>query len=501
MSTFSKFPRTFWVANAIELFERWAWYGFFMLFANYLTGSSDMGGLEFTQGQKGTIMGVGTGILYFLPVLTGAIADRFGYKKVLALAFVVYSSAFALFPMVSSFYAVFGMYIYLAFGAALFKPVISATIAKTTTSETSSIGFGIFYMMVNVGAFIGPMVTLMFKGQSHMIFYISAGIILLNFILLIFYKEPEGVIEQGQIDEEGRAAGDLVQAEVSEQPADSNRKGSLFQALGDVIINMGSIFKDLKFLVFLFIVAGFWTMYNQLFFTLPVFISQWVDTSALYHFFDAYIPFISANYSPAPGVLDAEFITNMDAMYIILLQVVVSALVMRLKPLHSMMSGFLVCSIGMALTLFSQNVLFTMVAILIFALGEMAGSPKITEYIGRIAPKDKKALYMGYSFLPVFLGNILAGIISGSVYQAMSDKVTITKQFAAEKGLTIAEGLSTNEYFNEVARQVSMSPNDLTNHLWDTYNPSSMWIVLLSIGIGATICLFIYDRITSKKAV
>ena len=480
MSIFRKFPRTFWIANAIELFERWAWYGFFMLFAIYLTGSSDMGGLEFSQKQKGLIMGVGTGILYFLPVLTGAIADRFGYKKILALAFIVYASAFALFPQVSSFYAVFGMYIYLALGAALFKPVISATIAKTTTNETASIGFGIFYMMVNIGAFIGPMVTLLFKSQSQMIFYASAGIILLNFILLIFYKEPEQEQEPVQ---EGEIKPVL----------------NLLQSFVEVFRNMGSIFKDLKFLVFLLIAAGFWTMYNQLFFTLPVFISQWVDTSVLYHFFDTYIPFISTNYSPAPGVLDAEFITNMDAMYIILLQIIVSTIVMRLKPLHSMMSGFLVCSIGMALTLFSQNVLFTMVAILIFALGEMAGSPKITEYIGRIAPKDKKALYMGYSFLPVFLGNILAGIISGNVYQAMSDKVAITQKFVAEKGLAIADGLSTNEYFNEVARQVGMSTNDLTNHLWNTYNPSSMGIVLLSIGVGAAFCLFIYDKITSRQ--
>ena len=94
MSVFGKFPRTFWVANVIELFERWAWYGFFMLFANYLTGSSDAGGLEFTQEQKGWLMGVGTGILYFLPVLTGAIADRYGYRKVLFLAFLIYVSAF-----------------------------------------------------------------------------------------------------------------------------------------------------------------------------------------------------------------------------------------------------------------------------------------------------------------------------------------------------------------------------------------------------------------------
>jgi dipeptide/tripeptide permease len=473
MNTFGKFSRTFWVANAIELFERWAWYGFFMLFANYLTGSSDAGGLEFSQRQKGLLMGVGTGILYFLPVLTGAIADRYGYKRVLLLSFIIYTSAFILLPRFSSFTGVFLIYLYLAVGAALFKPVISATIAGTTTEETASVGFGIFYMMVNIGAFFGPVVTLLFKGSSHLVFYVSAGIIALNFILLIFYREP-------QRETAGRS------------------KGSLMQSFGEIFRNMGSILKDGKFVVFLLIVAGFWTMYNQLFYTLPVFISQWVDTSAVYHFFQAYIPFISENYSVSPGVMDAEFITNLDAFYIILFQIIVSSIVMKIKPLHSMTTGFLVCATGMALTLVSQNVLFTMVAILIFALGEMAGSPKITEYIGRIAPPDRKALYMGYSFLPVFLGNILAGFVSGNLYQGLSDKVMIVREFASEKGLSIPEGLSTNAYFEEVARRVNLNSRELTDMLWDMYNPSRLWVVLLAIGLCAAGALFIYNRAVNK---
>lgn len=474
MSIFSKFPRTFWVANAIELFERWAWYGFFMLFANYLTGSSDLGYLEFSQSQKGIIMGVGTGILYFLPVLTGAIADRYGYKKVLLLAFIIYTSAFILLPTFKTFTGVFIMYLYLALGAALFKPIISATIAKTTTSETSSIGFGIFYMMVNIGAFFGPMVTLLFKGSSHLIFYISAAIVSLNFILLFLYKEPEQGIRKKQ-------------------------SNSLIKTFKTVFLNMTEIFKDWKFILFLIIVAGFWTMYNQLFFTLPVFISQWVNTEPMYNFFHTYIPFISQNYSPAPGVMDSEFVTNLDALYIIFFQIIVSTIVMRLKPLKSMMSGFLVCTMGMSLTLFSQNVVFTMVAILIFALGEMAGSPKITEYIGRIAPADKKALYMGYSFIPVFLGNIFAGFISGVVYQNMSDKVTFVKDYATKQGLTISENLSNSAYFDEVARQVNLSPGDLTNLLWHQYHPSTIWMVMLAIGLGATFMLYLYDKFLMKE--
>lgn len=262
---------------------------------------------------------------------------------------------------------------------------------------------------------------------------------------------------------------------------------------------MGSILKDVKFILFLLIVAGFWTMYNQLFFTLPVFISQWVDTSVLYNFFHAYVPFISKHYSAGPGVMDAEFVTNIDALYIITFQVLVSSIVMKMQPLRSMMSGFLVCSIGMSLTIVSQNVLFTMVAILIFSVGEMAGSPKITEYIGRIAPADKKALYMGYSFIPVFLGNVLAGFISGVVYQQMSDKVMLVQKFAAEKGLQIPDGLSNNAYFEEVARQVDLTPQALTNLLWELYDPSRLGMVILAIGVGTAFLLFVYDRVTSRK--
>ncbi len=116
----------------------------------------------------------------------------------------------------------------------------------------------------------------------------------------------------------------------------------------------------------------------------------------------------------------------------------------------------------------------------------------------RIAPPDKKALYMGYSFIPVFIGNILAGIISGFVYQRMSDKVTITEHFAAEKGLQMPEGLSTNAYFEEVAHQVSLTPGELTDLLWETYNPSGLWMVLFAIGLFAAVALFIYDRAINK---
>lgn len=529
VSIFKRFPRTFWVANTIELFERWAWYGFFMLFANYITGSADIGGLELSQAEKGIIMGVGTGILYFLPVLTGSIADRYGFKNVLVIAFIVYVTAFVSMPLFISFTGVFFIYLYLALGAALFKPIISATVAKTTTDKTASIGFGIFYMMVNIGAFFGPLVTLIFKAQSELIFYISAGMISVNFILLFFYKEPESEIKrESGVQVFGKILSTLFVSIivfvslfvvfliiwVIELPFFFIKYGDkLAQRYTNMVLklpigkenkkvfeNITGIFFDSKFITFLVIVAGFWTMYHQLFFTLPVFISQWVDTSAVFNFFDKLIPFITANYDAGGGQIDAEFITNIDALYIIIFQILVSTIVMRLRPLHSMMVGFLVCSIGMSLTLMSQNVLFTLVAIFIFALGEMAGSPKITEYIGRIAPKDKKGVYMGYSFIPVFLGNIFAGIISGFVYQSMSDKTSIMKTEAAEMGVSMDPNISINENFQHLATSMKMSTRELTNYLWDKYEPSSIWMVIFAVGLVAVIALFLYDKFVMKKA-
>ncbi len=127
-----------------------------MVLALYLTKSKDMGALGFTQAQKGNIMGIVSAILYFLPIITGSIADKFGYKKVLLISFSILSSGYFLMGWLVDYNSVFMVFLFIAIGGALFKPVISATIAKTTNAQTSSIGFGIFYMMVNIGAFIGP---------------------------------------------------------------------------------------------------------------------------------------------------------------------------------------------------------------------------------------------------------------------------------------------------------------------------------------------------------
>lgn len=468
---FSKFSKTFWVANTMELFERWAYYGFFMLFANYLTMSTDTGALGLSQTEKGIIMGVGTAILYLLPVITGAIADRIGFKKTLFIAYILYFASFIIMPHCRSFLSVFMNYIFLAIGAALFKPIISATVARTTDDETASIGFGIFYMMVNIGAFIGPLVSLAFGDTDFkIVFYISAALIIVNALVLIFYTEPER----------------------------DNTEGTIVQAIIKITKNIWEALSDKKLLVFLLILAGFWTMYYQLFFTLPVFISQWIDISGLSNALSNSAPWLIKALGGADGTLKPEHITNMDALFIIILQLVVSSAVMRWKPTRTIMAGFIVASIGMGLTLITQNVYFTIFAILIFAIGEMTGSPKITEYIGRIAPKDKTALYMGTSFIPVALGSTFGGVVAGPVYQKMTDKTEILKQEFIHRGIEVPD-VTQNELLAKAITDFNMSASELNTFLWDKYNPSSIWMVIVTIGLAAALALYLYDKFLLKE--
>ena len=476
-NVFAKYPRAFWVANTMELFERWAWYGMFMLFALYLTGSRDTGALGFTQAQKGYLMGPVVAILYFLPLITGAIADRFGYKKVLIIAYLMLSSGYLMMGIFKTYVSMYVVFMFVAVGAALFKPIISATIAKTTDDETSSIGFGIFYMMVNIGAFIGPIVASKLRmADWQMVFTTSSIVILVNLVIvLFFFKEPD--------------------RQISKDP--------LGKSILKILHNVWVAVSDLKLLLFLLIIVGFWAMYNQLFYTLPVFIDQWMDTSILYDALHSISPGVAAAVGTDEGTIAPEMLTNIDAMYIIIFQILVSAFVMKYKPLNAMMSGILVNAIGLSLTFYTNNPFFLFLSILIFGLGEMASSPKITEYIGKIAPKEKVALYMGASFLPMAGGNFFAGILSGDVYGKMSDKTYLLQKEVGAKGLeipAISDSFTQNDYFARAGELLDMTQKELTSYLWNTYHPGNIWMVFAGIGFGTVVLLFLYDRFILKSA-
>jgi proton-dependent oligopeptide transporter, POT family len=477
ISVIKKYNTTFWASNVIELFERWAWYGFYMAFALYLVNSKDTGALGLSQAQKGIIMGTGSMLLYLLPVITGAIGDKIGYKKILYLAFALYISGFYMIKTFDTFGWMFFAFVWTCVGGAFFKPIISAMIARNTTDETSSIGFGIFYMMVNIGGFIGPFFAGIFMQKSwDYVFYMSMITVGVNYVITFFFFSEPKIIK--------------------------NDNNSLVRNIANAFVSIGIALKNWKFVLFLLIMVLFWTAFNQLYYSFPVFIEQWVDTSVLYDGIYKVWPWLAKSIGTESGTITTVTLTSMDSFFIILFQLIVSAFVMRFKPLAAMMGGILVLAGGLGLMFSSQSGWLILLGILVFALGEMASSPKFTEYVGRIAPADQKALYMGTSFLPIAAGHQLAGWLSGDVYEKIADKIYLIQLEVAKRGISIpeiSEEFTKNDYVQMASQKLGMDAGQLNQFLWSSYHPSNIWMVYASVAVSAVVLLWLYDRFIIGK--
>ncbi len=470
------YNKNFWVASGMELFERWAWYGLFAVLALYLTGSTDDGGLGFTHTEKGQIMGIVTAILYLLPMITGVIADKIGYKRSLIIAYVLLMTGYYFMGEVSSYTSVFLVFLWVAVGAAMFKPVASAIITKNTDESNSTLGFGIFYMMVNIGGFVGPAMSSTLRTQfGWKIIFLQAAIVIgINLIiLLLFYKETDRVKSTEKMGE----------------------------AILSSLKNMWEAIKDTRLSVLLVIMVGFWTMFNQLFYTLPTFIEDWVDTAALHNSIAEISPWLASFMSGGGTSVNPEMLINIDAGAIIVFQLLVSYFVLKMRHVSAMITGFIIASIGIGITFYTGNGLYTILGIVIFAIGEMMTNPTFSSFIALISPKGKEALYMGTYFLPIFLGNFLTTFISGNLYEAWSDKISLLQTEMASRKIEMPEitkEFTKNDYFATASEKLGMTQTEMTQMVWDTYNPNKIWYVIVAIGIVTILALAIYDKMVIR---
>ncbi|WKZ68095.1 MAG: MFS transporter [Melioribacteraceae bacterium] len=464
-----EFPRTFWIANTMEIFERMAWYGFFAVSSLYITGAVEDGGLGFTDEDRGVLQGVVTFFLYLFPVVSGALADRYGFKKLLFTAFAILVPSYYLLGQLKTFPTFFFAFMLVALGAGTFKPVIVGTISKTTNEKTGSMGFGIFYMMVNIGGFLGPVVAGIMRAISWEYVFLASSIwIGINFIFVtLFYTEPTTESTSANPRSLKKVFNDMVIVL-------GNARfflfvfgllvilvmGSKFTSTGAItwtaitilsfvwlIINLGYDFilhsrksrsatwftspmklADWRFALFLLLMSGFWTAFNQIFYTLPLYIRDFTDTSDLFGFLYSALESIglvtwadSLNAGMVtPNQLNPEYIININAGGIVLFQVIVSYFVTRLKPFTTIFWGTIITIFSFIILIFGTTGWIVAAGILVFSFGEMMASPKQKEYTGRIAPPDKVALYMGYFYWAVALGNLFGGILSGQMYAAFA---------------------------------------------------------------------------------
>jgi len=189
MSVFKKFPPQFWLVIVFEFFERGSYYGMMSVLAVYLTDI-----LGFAKAGVGIITGTIQPILYFLPIISGALADRFGYRRLLTIAFTLLGAGYFLTSQMTSYTAVFLALGLLALGAGTFKPIISGSIARMTTKENSTLGFGIFYWTINLGAFLFPLILVpLLKnniGWNWVLIASALGTGAMLIPTLLFFKEP-----------------------------------------------------------------------------------------------------------------------------------------------------------------------------------------------------------------------------------------------------------------------------------------------------------------------
>jgi dipeptide/tripeptide permease len=382
----SSFPPTFWTANVMELFERAAYYGMNSVLAVYLAGQASEGGLGFGEQAVGFLQSIVYAATYVIPILGGALADRYGYRRMLLVAFSFMAAGYFAAGYASAYALVFLSLLVMATGSGLFKPIISGTIARTTDESNSALGFGIYYWMINLGAFLAPLVVSVLKGFSwRYVFTASAlytGLMLLP--TLFVFRDPP-------------------------RPAST-------KTLAEVLRGAAEVLADARFMLMIFVYSGFWVLYFQNFGSVLWYLRDFVDATPVSA---AVTGLLRALGLPGTFTFDAEHVTVINAGTIILLQVLVSRVVKDWKPLPTMVTGMAIGALGFLLLASSRNAWVFVLGIAVFSLGEMTAHPKYYSFVGQVAPLDRKAVYMGYAFLYGVFGSLLGSSLGAFLYERM----------------------------------------------------------------------------------
>lgn len=363
------FQRSYWVANTLELFERLAFYGSKAVLAVYIAEKVGLG-----PQIAGSLVGLFSGILYSLPIIAGTFVDRYGFRRTLAACFAFFTVGYFLIGLAGLQFGqqivntigrtpyMTGVLLLTAAGGSLIKPCIVGTVAKTSTEETRSLGYSIYYTLVNFGGAIGPILALQVRetlGIEYVLIMSSVTSFLMLIGTLLFFREPvEREAEQGR-------------------------------TLGQVFGEMLMVFRNGRFILFLVIFSGFYIMFWQMFYSLPFYAKEVIHFARF------------------------ELLETVDAWTIILLTVPATALVKKWRPVTAVATGLAIASVSWLLIPIRPSASMVVAAIALFAIGESTLAPRFYEYVASLAPKEQVGTYMGFAFLPVAIGSFAAGPLAG----------------------------------------------------------------------------------------
>lgn len=490
VSQVASLPANFWYACVLEMFERLAFFAVRAVAPLYLVASSGRNGLGLNYTEKGLIYLVWALIQCLVPMVSGGFTDRYGYRKSLAVAFTI--NILGYIGMAQSktiadaltvrgwdgagFWVFMAAACLVALGTAIFKPPVQGTIAKTTNEETSSLGWGIFYEVVNIGGAIAPMAAAVLRVEIDWsnVFYFAAIVTAANFLpAFLLYKEPE---------------------KTPPKEDEPESKG----VVGVFISSVLTIFTDLRLVVFLGISSCFWLMFMQLWDLLPNFIDEWVDTSDVAPFF----AWFSDGWVSLSGQTKPEMIINIDAVSIIILVIPISWLIGRINKIAAMVIGMVIALVGFVGTGATGIGWICCLMIFVFSIGEMVCSPTFNAYIGLIAPKDKKALYMGYANIPFAIGWAAGGGIGGYLYEEIANKTKLARNYMVDH-LNMAGDFVLDETQlpkEKVMETMAASMNngtgasvlEATKILWDMHHPYLVWYYLGAVGLAGTVGMIVF---------
>ena len=376
----SSFSKNYWIVILMEFFERGSYYGMMSILSVYMTDQ-----LAFSKESVGVIKSTIQPLLYILPILSGAIGERFGYKKTLTFAFVFLGLGYFLTSQTTEYAMVFTSLIIMAFGAGAFKPMISGTIARETDESNSTLGFGIYYWSINLGAFLFPLILVPYIkntfGWQYVMLASAIGTASMLIPTFLVYKEP--------------------------------KKPENTKTIAEVLKGAVMVLTDVKFIGLVVIYSGFWILYFQMFDSVLWYVQAYVDATSVDNFVNGIFSAVGINLN---WKFDIEHVTVINAGTIILLQILVSNIVKHTKALPTMIAGIAMGTIGMAILAINTNIWVFILGIVIFSIGEMTAHPKFISYVGLIAPEDKKALYLGYAFLYGVLGSLIGGVLGANLY-------------------------------------------------------------------------------------
>ncbi|MGE5736337.1 MAG: MFS transporter [Acidobacteriota bacterium] len=366
------FERPFWIANLTEIFERLSYYAVFAALARYLHEA-----LQFPTQQASSLSGIFGGAVWVMAIFGGAVADRTGFRRALSLAyFILTCSYFLVGSLAAPWLApvrnvvplalLVGFILFLpALGVALVKPSVVGTTARASKENVRSIGYSIYYTLVNIGSFLGPFLAGWVHSRMRVenVFRLAALSVFLMFIaVLMFFKEPR---------------------------RESSQQGA---SLAQVVRNLLTVLGNGRFVLFLIIFSGYWIVFWQQYLMLPIFVHDYVDAGA-----------------------NTELILITDPLIVITLTVAVNALTRKIPAFRAITLGTLITAVGWLVIGARPSVWAAVVTLAIVAFGEIIQSPRYYEYISRLAPPGQQGTYMGFAFLPIGIGSLLGGWIAGKL--------------------------------------------------------------------------------------